>query len=125
MAGKPKPLTTAELDRLVAQVMNPAYKVLLKYGLEPRIRWEGVNRIRRCYSPGRRDECAGVVMEEMETLIGRLAMVLFTEEKLERQQEILARWFRQPGWPGGKVLLASLEEMALDCAGWEWWVLSI
>ncbi len=72
-------------------MMNPAYRVLLKSGLDPRIRWEAVHRIHLCYGPIRRDKCAGVVMEEMEALIGRLAMVLFTEKKLERQRRILAR----------------------------------
>ncbi len=51
---------------------------------------------------------------------GRLAVVLFTEEKLERLRGMLARWSRQRGWPAGRVLLASLEAMVSDCAGWEW-----
>jgi hypothetical protein len=68
-----KRLTTSELDRIVSEVINPGYKALLECGVNPEVRWNAVHRIHRCYKPSRRDECARVVMEEMETLIGRLA----------------------------------------------------
>ena len=104
MTEKPGRFTTAELDRIVAQVMNHGYRALLGCGAEPRIRWKAVNRIHRCYRPGRRQECAGVVVEEMELLIRRLVRQV---ETLRRRESAACRraseWKKQVEGKAGEV----------------------
>ena len=51
-------------------------------------------------------------------LSGRLMLVLFSEEKLAQQRRLLLAWSRGRDWPAGEVLLASLERMTDDPAGW-------
>ncbi len=51
-------------------------------------------------------------------LSGRLMLVLFSEEKLAQQRRLLLAWSQHRDWPTGQVLLASLERMTDDPAGW-------
>ena len=45
-------------------------------------------------------------------------LVLFSEDKLAQQRRLLLAWSQHRDWPTGQVLLASLERMTDDPAGW-------
>ena len=51
-------------------------------------------------------------------LTGRLMLVLFSDERRKQQQQILRAWARRPDWPGGEVLLTSLESMIDTPTDW-------